>query len=153
GPAGDRGVPKREHAHVAAGADPLNRLPDVRLHARGFIDHDEHTTMKPLKPNTLVGRKTQRIVPWTDPEFGLAELREGDPARLHNPMNLAPEDLLDLRPARRRGDDDAVGVADDEPEHRGRRAEGLAASVTRLDRDARSRRDSTQDGLLRRPKV
>src|SRR5262245_2822063 len=66
GPARDRRVAEREHAHVAAGADALDGFPDVCLHPGRLVDDDQEPPMEALEPHALVRREPERVVPGAD---------------------------------------------------------------------------------------
>src|SRR5262249_24513612 len=149
----DRRVAECQHPYVPAGTNPLDGFPDFGLHARRFVDNDQDAAMESLEPHALVGRQPQAVVPRADPKFRLARLRKRDPARLHRPVNLPPQQLLHLRPRGRRRDDDPVPVTGDEPEDGDGGDKGLPGGVARLYGDPWPARYRPENRLLKRPEV
>jgi hypothetical protein len=74
GAARDGRIPERQKVDLTAGADALDRLPDVGVYARRLVNDDEQIRrMKTLKADALVafvGRETDRVIAQPEPQLG-----------------------------------------------------------------------------------
>ena len=139
--------------HVAAGPDPLDRLPDVGAHAGRLVDDDQDIAVEALEAHPFVRREAGRIAGGPEPQLRLERLRVPDLGLPRGPMDLGPQHPFHLVPRRRRRDRDAVGMTGDPPEDRSGGGERLRASMARLHGGARIRGHRAQDRLLRIPEV
>jgi hypothetical protein len=148
-------VPEHQPAHVAARANPLDRLPDVRVHARRLVEDDEHAPVVALEAHALVRREADRVVIGVVvvAQLGGVDVGELDAPTVRRLPHLAPEHALDLRPGGRRGEHDPVRVDREPPQHHLGGRERLAARVARLHRRARVVAHAAQNVRARGPHV